>query len=149
VITAFVLAAALATPPPGIQHLRTVQLHAPQASLTVQVADNKERRERGLMNVRRLPVHTGMLFVFPMESIWSFWMKDTLIDLDMVWLRRDGTVSGVAARVPHVALATPNDKIPTRDGFGAYVIELPAGEAAQDGLTPGARVAGLPPLSSE
>ncbi len=99
------------------------------------------------MNVRALPPHTGMLFVFSAEGRKSFWMKDTLIDLDIVWLRKDGTVTSVAARVPHSERATPEDRVATREGDGAYVLELPAGEAHDDGLAEGARVTGLPALS--
>ena len=141
--------AASATPAPAIQRLPTVELRAPRAALSVQVARSREQRERGLMNVRALPPHTGMLFVFSAESRKSFWMKDTLIDLDMVWLRKDGTVTSVAARVPRSEPTTPDDRVATREGDGAYVLELPAGEAQDDGLRAGARVIGLPPLAAE
>lgn len=144
-------AAPLTTPAPSTlpapQHLATIRLGAPRASLTVQVARSAPERERGLMSVTRLGAHTGMLFVFPAESVWSFWMKDTLLDLDMIWVRKDGTVTRVAVRVPHSAPDTPDELIATRDGLGAYVIELPAGEAVDDGLALGSRVTGLPPLS--
>lgn len=136
-----------AEPVPTPQHLPTVTLAAPAAPLTVQVAATPAQRERGLMGVTALAPRSGMLFVFPMESTWEFWMKDTPLDLDMVWLRRSGTVSSVAARVPHAAPRTPDERIARRQGYGAYVIELSAGEAARDGLAPGARVGGLPPLA--
>ncbi|TAM77524.1 DUF192 domain-containing protein [bacterium] len=138
-----------ATPAPAVQHLPTVTLRAPHAALSVQVARTREQRERGLMNVTALAPHAGMLFVFPAEGRLSFWMKDTLIDLDMVWLREDGTVSSVAAHVPHSERTTPDDRVATREGDGAYVLELPAGEAHDDGLVEGARASGLPPPSRE
>jgi uncharacterized membrane protein (UPF0127 family) len=65
-------------------------------------------------------------------------MKNTLIPLDMVFVRQDGRVDSVAANVPATTVTTPQDQIPTRTGTGAYVIELNAGEAAADGIVPGA-----------
>ncbi|TAM62450.1 DUF192 domain-containing protein [bacterium] len=129
--------------------LQALELHAPNAALHVQVARTSAQRERGLMHVTALAPHTGMLFVFAAEKPWTFWMKDTLIDLDMVWLRRDGTVSSVAVRVPRTPSGTPDDRVARRAGVGAYVLELPANEAAHDGLREGARVSGLPELARE
>jgi uncharacterized membrane protein (UPF0127 family) len=74
----------------------------------------------------------------------AFWMKDTLIPLDMVFLAPDGTVRKVFARVPVVSPQLPDADIPLEQGSAKFVIELPSGEAAQDGLRPGARVEGLP-----
>ncbi|MDE2573581.1 MAG: DUF192 domain-containing protein [bacterium] len=139
----------VAPPAVSLRRLPALRLSAPRAGLSVQVAANPAQREQGLMNVRELPPRTGMLFVFPRESGWSFWMKNTLIDLDMVWIDKRGVVTSVAARVPHASPQTPDERIPVRDGYGAYVIELPAGEAHEDGLMEGVRVGGLPPLPPE
>jgi uncharacterized membrane protein (UPF0127 family) len=139
---AFAVALA-ATPAP--QSLRAVVLQAPRALLHVQVAQTEEQRERGLMSVRHLAPHTGMLFIFDDDGPVAFWMKDTLVSLDMVFLAPDGQVRKVFARVPVVSPQLPDPDIPLEQASAKYVIELPAGEAALDGLRPGTRVKGLRP----
>ncbi len=134
-ISALVLAAVSALPPP--QRLPTVTLHAPKATLTVQVAKTEDQRELGLMSVTKLAPHTGMVFVFDQEAPIDFWMKDTLVPLDMIFVGANGVVRTIAADVPIVATDAPDDQIPRRSGLAKYVIELPAGEAALDGIVPG------------
>jgi uncharacterized protein len=119
----------------SVQHLPTIQVRAPRATLTLQVAKTEAEREFGLMNVTKLPPHTGMLFVFDQDAPVEFWMKDTLVPLDMVFLGPEGMVRTVAANVPATSPKTPDAQIPRRDGKAKYVIELPAGEADQDGIT--------------
>lgn len=128
---------------PAPQSLPVTVVHAPKAALHLQVARTGPQRERGLMSVRHLAPHTGMLFVFDTDAPVAFWMKDTLISLDMVFVSRDGTVRKVFARVPVVRLRLRDDAIPLEQGRAKYVIELPAGEAAADGLRAGAHVTGL------
>ncbi|HTX02811.1 MAG TPA: DUF192 domain-containing protein [Candidatus Acidoferrales bacterium] len=132
---------AQATPAP--QHLPTIVVHAPQATLTLQVAKTEDQRETGLMSVTNLPPHTGMVFVFDEDAPVEFWMKDTLVPLDMVFVAADGTVRSVAANVPVVPETAPDSSIPRRGGTAKYVIELPAGEAVNDGIVTGMRLTDL------
>jgi uncharacterized protein len=132
---------ALATPAP--QHLTTIDVVAPKAHLTLQVATTEAQRELGLMSVTKLAPHTGMVFVFAQDGPEVFWMKDTLISLDMVFVGPDGTVRSVAANVPVVSEDTPDEKIPRRSGNGIFVLELPAGEAVKDGIVSGVHLNGL------
>ena len=81
--------------------------------------------------------HTGMIFVFDRDQPVNFWMKNTLIPLDMVFIAADGRVRTVAANVPASTTKTPEDEIARRAGSAKYVLELGAGEASLDGLTPG------------
>ena len=141
---ALLLAAATPAALPTPQTLTVVALRAPKAVLHVQVARTEEQRERGLMSVRHLRARTGMLFIFDQDGPVAFWMKDTLIPLDMVFLGPDGTVRTVFARVPVVSPRLPDPDIPLEQGSAKYVIELPAGEAAADGLHAGAHVGDLP-----
>jgi uncharacterized protein len=140
------LLAALTTPAPlpVPQSLPCVMLRAPKAPLRVQVARTEEQRERGLMSVRHLPPHTGMLFVFDQDGPVAFWMKDTLIPLDMVFLAPDGTVRKIYSRVPVVSRTLPDSEIPLEQGTAKFVIELPSGESVRDGLRTGVMVVGLP-----
>lgn len=137
-IAALALLAAIATPAP--QQLPLIDVHAPKATLSLQVANTEDERERGLMSVTNLAAHTGMVFVFDEDQPVEFWMKDTLVPLDMIFVAPDGTVRSVAANVPVVSLSTPDDRIPRRSGNAKYVLELPAGEAAQDGINAGTKL---------
>jgi uncharacterized membrane protein (UPF0127 family) len=96
------------------------------------------------MSVRHLAAHSGMLFVFDSDMPVAFWMKDTLIPLDMIFVAPDGTVRKVFVRVPVVSPQLPDQNIPLERGSAKYVIELRAGEAPLDGLQPGAHLSGLP-----
>jgi hypothetical protein len=142
-VIALLLAALIADATPAPQHLAAISVHAPRATLTLQVAKTEEQRETGLMSVTNLPAHTGMVFVFDQDAPVEFWMKDTLVPLDLVFVAADGTVRGVASNVPVVSEDTADDKIPRRGGTAKYVIELPAGEARRDGITTGTRLADL------
>jgi uncharacterized protein len=128
---------------PAQQHLPTIITHAPKATLTLQVAKTDSERELGLMSVTKLPAHTGMVFVFDEDAPIEFWMKDTLVPLDMVFVAADGTVRSVAANVPVVPTDTADEKIPRRNGNAKFVIELPAGEAKVDGIVPGTKLTDL------
>ena len=79
-----------------------------------------------------------MIFVFTDgDNFRDFWMKNTLIPLDMVFVSKNGRVNDLRANVPATNVDTPDDKIPHRDGTGTYVIELAAGEAARAASSPG------------
>jgi uncharacterized membrane protein (UPF0127 family) len=131
----------------GRAPLRTIDVAAKNASLTLAVVDSPKERELGLMCVTAMRPHTGMIFVFPKAADWEFWMKNTLIPLDMVWVEPDGSVSSVAANVPASKLSTPNAKVARRGGHGIYVIELNAKEASRDGIAAGTKLP-LPVLTA-
>lgn len=120
--------------------LTTLTVHAPRHDLVLEVARTPAEREHGLMDRKVLPLHTGMLFVFHADETVSFWMKDTLVPLDMVFVAADGRVRKVFANVPVVAPSLPDDRIPLETAAGQYVIELPSGEAASDGIAPGVQL---------
>lgn len=129
---------------------RSLDVETPQVTLHLAVAATEAQREHGLMGVPYLPVREGMLFAFPdaLDQTRYFWMKNTITPLDMVFVKSDGTISSIAARVPATAPGTPDDKLARRDGVGRYVIELGAGEAARDGLATGVRLR-IPTLAAE
>ncbi len=116
-----------------------VSVAAPKTTLRLRVADTWFTREYGLMCVTSLAPQTGMIFVFGGgDRKQSFWMKNTLIPLDMVFVRKNGRVDTVAADVPSTTTDTPEADIPWRYGMASYVIELAAGEAAKAGIVRGA-----------
>lgn len=120
--------------------LATIAVHAPKADLTLEIARTQPQRERGLMDRRVLSPHTGMLFVFERDETVDFWMKDTLVPLDMIFIAADGTVRRIFSNVPVVAPTLPDELIAREEAEAKYVIELPAGEASTDGIVPGVKL---------
>ena len=92
----------------------------------VYLATDDAQRGRGLMFVRELPPMTGMLFVYEADGYLSMWMRNTLIPLDMLFVRADGTVAGVAADTVPLSEKSVVAPEPVR-----YVLELNAGTAAR------------------
>jgi len=101
----------------------------------VELALNDAERARGLMFREKLGPYEGMLFDFHQEAPVSFWMKNTLIPLDMVFIAADGTVKHVHANA--VPLST--DAIPSLYPVRA-VLEINGGSAALLGIKPGDKV---------
>ena len=104
------------------------------------IADTPKKQEKGLMFVTQLPENKGMLFVFNENQPQLFWMKNTLIDLDMVFIGADKKVTSIEAEVPHSYTYTPDREVATAYGFGKYVLELPAKTAAKHKVIPQAEI---------
>jgi len=94
----------------------------------VEIADSAGERQRGLMHREELCVHCGMLFVFDEEKALSFWMKNTLIPLDMVFIGEDMSVVDVLHAVPCV-----EEICPSYVSEGKYVLEV-NGNMFDDGI---------------
>ncbi len=104
-------------------------------AFTVEVAQTPEEQNQGLMFRKRVGPSEGMLFPFNPPKQASFWMKNTLIPLDLVFISSEGTIESIAANaVPHSL-----DPILSR-GPVVAVLELAGGRAAQLGLKSGDRV---------
>ena len=125
---------------------RPLEVRTSRTTLWLAVAATEALRAHGLMGVPFVPAGQGMLFAFDGgDQTRSFWMKNTIVSLDMIFVNADGIVTSVAADVPATAPGTPDDKLAKREGVGRYVIELAAGEAHRLGLAPGVRVI-VPPV---
>jgi uncharacterized membrane protein (UPF0127 family) len=118
----------------------TVHSATGDSSVRVELALTREAQARGLMFRTELADGTGMLFVFDEESDRSFWMSNTPIPLDIVYIRGDGVIRTIAART------TPYSErsIPSR-GPVRYVLEVPGGWCERHGVKPGDKVT-LPSL---
>ena len=103
--------------------------------IRLELALTPEAQERGLMYRSSLPEDQGMLFVFPEDTDHSFWMKNTLIPLDMLFIAADGTVVGLHANATPLSTAPIGVGRPSR-----YVLEVPGGSAARRGIAAGDRV---------
>lgn len=67
--------------------------------VVVTIADTPEEHQRGLSNIESLDEKEGMLFIFPKEGRYGFWMKDTLIPLDIIWINDDMSVVHIEKNV--------------------------------------------------
>ncbi len=103
---------------------------------TVEIAATPREQELGLMFRTRMGPHEGMIFPFAPPRPASFWMENTILPLDLVFIGADGRVLNIAAN----AVPYSRDLIPS-EGDAAAVLELNAGAAATAGLQPGDMVA--------
>lgn len=102
------------------------------ARFTVEIADTPESQRRGLMFRETLPRASGMLFVYDVPTRAVFWMKNTLIPLDMVFADPSGTVTAVHSN------AVPHDETPIDGGEGVLaVLEINGGLAEKMRIKPG------------
>jgi len=106
-----------------------------------EIADTPQKSEKGLMHREKLPADRGMLFIFETSAPRQFWMKNTLISLDIIFINSDRTVYSVAANVPRSYVYTPDHQVAHVRGFGKYVLEVPAGTAARHGIKEGSLIA--------
>ena len=104
------------------------------------LADTPQKTEKGLMFVKHLPANEGMLFVFGQEEDHYFWMKNTLIDLDIIFLSAEGEINQLYERVPHTYTYTPEADIPVVSGYGQYVLEASAGTITKHQLKSGEKL---------
>ncbi len=103
-----------------------------QAQFSIELADTPQARGRGLMFRETLPRGAGMLFVYERPQRAAFWMKNTLIPLDMIFADRSGRVTRVHGG------AVPGDLTPIDGGAGVFaVLEINGGLAARYGIAPG------------
>ncbi|MBU6370875.1 DUF192 domain-containing protein [Patescibacteria group bacterium] len=113
------------------------------AQVQAEIADTDCKRELGLSYRNSLAGGSGMLFVFPNDGFYAFWMKDMAFPLDMVWVGTDLSVVGVAKSVsPATYDASDPQKSQTFGGnwLAEYVIELPAGFADAYGVKVGTKI---------
>lgn len=104
-------------------------------SVLVEVADTPAERATGLMYRQSLDADRGMIFVFPSEAVQTFWMQNTYIPLDMIFINRGLEVVGV------VADAEPLTTTPRTVGVPSmYVVEVNGGFAAAHGIATGTTV---------
>lgn len=101
-------------------------------SFNVDVVDTPEDRAKGLMFVQELADDAGMLFDFKEEREVSFWMRNTFIPLDMIFVGADGVVKTIHVNArPHDVTSIPSE-VPVQ-----FVLEIPGGRSVEIGLKPG------------
>jgi len=106
-----------------------------RVKFTVELAVTRAEQARGLMFRKSLAPDRGMLFPYNPPQRAAFWMKNTLIPLDILYIGPDGRVLSIARN------AVPHDETPIPSGgVVGGVLEIPGGRAAQLGILPGDRV---------
>ncbi|HWU26178.1 MAG TPA: DUF192 domain-containing protein [Rhizomicrobium sp.] len=105
-------------------------------TFSVEIADNDAEREKGLMYRRELPEGRGMLFDFHREQDVSFWMQNTYIPLDMIFIRGDGRIFRIAENTEPLSTRLVPSGGPVR-----AVLEVIGGTARKLGIEVGDRVA--------
>ena len=106
-----------------------------QHDFVVEVAKTREQKRVGMMHRKSVPQNTGMLFLFDNEKMRSFWMKDTHVSLDLLFIRGDGVIVHVHEKAEPFSLAPIPSERPAK-----AVLEVGGGEAARLGLSVGDRV---------
>ncbi len=105
-------------------------------AFTVEIAQTDDERATGLMNRRSLPEGRGMLFDFKREGPVSFWMKNTYIPLDMIFIRADGRILRIAENTEPLS-----ERMVPSGGPILGVLEVIGGTSRKLGIAPGDRVA--------
>jgi len=106
-----------------------------RARFNIEVADDSRERAVGLMNRESMAQNAGMLFIYPAPQSVAFWMKNTLIPLDMIFADETGLVKTVHAN------AVPLDTTPIPGGDGIrFVLEINGGMSALLGIAPGSQM---------
>lgn len=123
------------TPSPGATPQVIIETPQGELTLTVEVVDTPGKIERGLMYREHLPPEHGMLFIMGYDHDHAFYMRNTLIPLDMLFITKDKVVAGIVER------AEPRTETLRRVGVpSAYVLEVNGGWTAAHAVTPGAKV---------
>jgi len=104
-------------------------------SVDVELARDDPSRERGLMFRTHMAENRGMLFSWQDSGVRNFWMHNTCIPLDMLYITKDGVISGILEQVPTLNDAPRGVKCPV-----AHVLELNAGWARAHGVAPGMKL---------
>ena len=104
-------------------------------SFTVEIADTPDKRSQGLMFRKSMAEDAGMLFTFERDQIASFWMKNTEIPLDMLFISRDGRIADLHRNAQPHSLRSIRSKMPV-----FAVLEINAGLTARLGIRVGDRV---------
>jgi uncharacterized protein len=101
----------------------------------VELARTPQERSRGLMYRKSLPAGQGMLFIFDFEEVQRFWMKNTLIPLDMIFIDRKKNIVGIVEQAAPQTMASRYVDEPS-----IYVLEVSGGWCREHGVVPGSTV---------
>jgi uncharacterized membrane protein (UPF0127 family) len=122
--------------PAGLEQVPlTIESNGRKHRFTVEVATTSEQQQMGLMHRSALAPDRGMIFPFDTPRQASFWMKNTLIPLDMIFVRADGSIANVEANTVPLSLQPVYS-----EGSVAAVLEIAGGRSAELGIKAGDKV---------
>ena len=104
-------------------------------TINIEIADNENTRELGLMFRKRLAMNQGMLFIFPFQEMQSFWMKNTRIPLDMIFVNSAYEIVTIRRNTTPYSEESYSSTAPAQ-----YVVEVPAGFADRFGVKVGDKI---------
>jgi uncharacterized membrane protein (UPF0127 family) len=110
---------------------RFISMQIGSGTFRLEVADTDAQREQGLMHRESMPEDQGMIFVFQHRHFASFWMRNTLIPLDILFVDRDGTIVNIRGMNPR------DETLVQSTAPVLYAIELNAGAAQRVGVREG------------
>ena len=126
----------LAPSPAGLEQVNlTIHSGAKTHAFVVEVARSPDQQEQGLMFRQSLGDSAGMIFPYDPPQVASFWMKNTLIPLDMIFIRQDGTIATIAENTVPMSL----ELVPSVEPVVA-VLEIAGGRSAELGIKAGDKV---------
>lgn len=111
------------------------QVCANDQCFNVEIADTAIKRAHGLQGRKELADDEGMLFIFEAPDIYNFWMKDTLISLDMIWIDENKKIVDIKTHVPPCVAEPCAMYGPS--GKASFVLEIKAGQAEVRGIKAG------------
>ncbi|OIO55519.1 hypothetical protein AUJ46_00945 [Candidatus Peregrinibacteria bacterium CG1_02_54_53] len=117
----------------------SIQLAAPDGhvvGLSVELARTAAEQQQGLMGRTSMAYGAGMLFIFPDSVQHSFWMKDTVLPLDIIFFDGEGNVVSMASMEPCIAEADTSCPSTFSDGPARFALEVPKGYLAAAGVGP-------------
>ena len=142
---ALFLTGALLTPPiqsafAGSESSPLVTITYPTgARVHAELADTPQKRSRGLMFREQIAPDAGMLFRFEEAGEWSFWMKNTKVALDILWIGPDKKIAYIEENVPPCRQDPCPEYKPSKEAL--YALELPAGSVKREKLATGMKLA--------
>lgn len=140
IMTAAVIAFALHAPP-SLAGLPLVELGAGMYRIEAEVAASGPARQTGLMNRAAMPMHRGMIFVFPQAARHCMWMKNTLIPLSVAFLDDEGRILNIEQMEPR------SEQSHCASAAARYALEMNAGWFAARRIGPGEKIRGVEGLS--
>jgi len=117
-----------------------IQFQDSKTSIQVEVADSPAERKKGLMFRKKLDITEGMLFVFPEEDYRGFWMKNTLIPLEIIFVDKNGIIINIEEAIPEPNTYDEDLKTYRSDEPAKYVIETNSTFTEKWNVTEGEKV---------
>ncbi|MCK4891169.1 MAG: DUF192 domain-containing protein [Candidatus Pacebacteria bacterium] len=101
----------------------------------MEIADTAQKRENGLMNRKNVPNNSGMFFIFKKEGNYTFWMRNTLISLDIIWIDKNNKIIYIEKNAQ--PCTTEQCKTFGPDQKAKYILEINGGLAGEMGFKAG------------